>query len=80
MRESKLIIRFGEVFRAELFIVRLAFAFDVSGAPTWVDEFPCAIIDFNGVPSVPGGVAGRNRSTCFVSETFEMLANALCGN
>ena len=42
----------------EGFVVGLAFAANVAGAPTGVEEFPFAVINFDGVPRVALGFGG----------------------
>lgn len=49
---AKFDVGHGEEGRGEGFVIRLAFAADVSGAPTAINEFPLPVVDFDGVPGV----------------------------
>lgn len=62
MREAEFIVGLDEVFGAELFIVWLTFGLDIAGTPTRVNEFPCAIIDLDSVPSMTTWVSSGNWS------------------
>ena len=62
--ETELVVVHGEELGSEVFVVGLAFAADVAGAPATVEELPFAVVDFHGVPRV-GRVLGRDgRAGC----------------
>lgn len=46
----------------EGFVIGLAFAADVAGTPAGVNEFPFAVVDFDGVPRVALGHRGDGRA------------------
>lgn len=58
MLEPKFLIGHGEVGGCEILVEDLVV--DVSGAPTWVKEFPFAVVDSDCVPGVAVGFAWRD--------------------
>ena len=54
--QTKLLVRYCEHGRREMFIIRFSLAANASCAPATIDEFPLAVIDFDGVPGVALGL------------------------
>lgn len=52
MPEAEFVVRHGKVVGAEVFIVRLSCAVDVTGTPAAVNQFPFAVVNLDGVPRV----------------------------
>lgn len=52
MPETELVIVGSEVTGGKLLLVGLTLAADVAGAPTGIDEFPLAVVNFHGAPSM----------------------------
>ena len=57
--ETEFVVVHCEMAGGEVFVVGFAFPLDVACAPAAVNQFPFAVVDSDGVPSV-GGVFGRD--------------------